>query len=998
MPDVPVEAVLRHLRQVALARESTDQPDAQLLQRFAAGHEEAAFSVLVRRHGPMVLGVCRRVLGDWHAAEDAFQATFFVLARKAASIRKGASLGSWLYGVALRLAGRARANAVRRLEREKQVPPRTTDSPEADVSWREVARTLDEELNRLPERYRAPLVLCYLEGYTQDESARHLGWALRTLKRRLSHGRDLLRTRLGRRGVTLSAALCATALAQQMATAAIPATLTDTVVKGAIGFVTGATTGGQVAPLAEEFLRSLIAAKVRSVTFVVVMLGVLAAGLGWAAHRAFVKPPPDSQPPPELSARTPGPADGPDAEDPTKLNPCGLVARLGPVGFRHGAAVNCVAVAPDGKWIASGDDAADATVRVWEAKNGKERYRFEANSRVLAVAFSRDGKTLAAGGDDRVIHLLDAESGKEMRKLCGHSGRVASVVFAPDDKRLFSASHDGTVRLWDVDTAMEVGRFNAPGYALTTVAVSPDGTTLAAGCQNLSKGDEPGKTAMEKFSHPIRFWDVEKRQEIVPPKRGAHGGVYHTGPVRAIAFTPDSKKLASGGMDASVFLWDAEKGTVVREYRPMQVKAPWAMQPPGQQQPAAAIAFQAKQCEMWPIQALAFSPSGKTLAVGGIDCCILTFETDTGKMLNRYAGHYERPGGGDVMGVLSIAFSPDGNTLVSGGADARVRLWNVADAEEQAFGGHRFGIASIAFSLDGKTLATGGRDQAVYLWDAVTGQQVRRLHAPTHGQGSNQVSAAMVRYSPDGKILAAAGDDGHIRLWDAQTSRELSSLGDGKEKFVSVQWLADSRRLISVSQGLETIVRLWDIGSGRELRPDVAVAEAAPHFVVSPDGRFAAVLGPARQVVLWDLDLGKEIRRVNIQADFTYMLVFSPDSKVFATSGGGAGIAMNSNCAVRLWDVESGKEIRRLAGKHEGPVLAIAFSPDGQILATGGLDRTVRQWDVASGEAFPNHLRHQNPVVCVAFSADGKTVASGSHDGTALIWTRPESEKSSAHQ
>jgi RNA polymerase sigma factor (sigma-70 family) len=212
-------AVLRHIRGLAAAEES----DGQLLERFAAAREEAAFAALVRRHGPLVLGVCRRVLHQEQDAEDAFQATFLALARKAASAGRRATLGTWLYQVAYHAALRVRQQSALRRRREDRTPPRPRPDLLAEVTGRELLTVLDEELHRLPERCRAPLVLCYLEGRTRDEAARELGWSLGTLKRRLEQGRVRLHDRLSRRGVALAGLLAAgagvTAVSPTMAAA-----------------------------------------------------------------------------------------------------------------------------------------------------------------------------------------------------------------------------------------------------------------------------------------------------------------------------------------------------------------------------------------------------------------------------------------------------------------------------------------------------------------------------------------------------------------------------------------------------------------------------------------------------------------------------------------------------------------------------------------------------------------------------------------------------------
>src|SRR5262245_56233695 len=179
----------------AAARESDGATDGELLEQFLAARDGAAFEVLVRRHGPMVLGVCRRVLGNEHDAEDAFQATFLVLARRGDAVRPASKVGSWLYGVAYRTALEARRMAARRRRKEACAVPRSEAAPDAADDLRPV---LDRELSGLPDRYRAPLVLCDLEGSTRKEAARRLGWAEGTVSSRLSRGRQLLARRLRR--------------------------------------------------------------------------------------------------------------------------------------------------------------------------------------------------------------------------------------------------------------------------------------------------------------------------------------------------------------------------------------------------------------------------------------------------------------------------------------------------------------------------------------------------------------------------------------------------------------------------------------------------------------------------------------------------------------------------------------------------------------------------------------------------------------------------------
>lgn len=227
-------------------------PDRDLLQRFGAQQDQGAFHSLLRRHGPMVLDVCRGVLGDGSDAEDAFQATFLVLAQKSDSIRKRASLGSWLYGVAHRTALKARAQSAVRQKYESRAPQRETSEAD-DLSWREVRQVLHQELGGIPERYREALILCYLEGATQERAAARLGLAERTVRERLEHGRELLRRRLVRRGLGPAAVLAVAAWPVATLSAAVPAVLVGATVKAA----TRVAAGGAATPVVSATVAAL---------------------------------------------------------------------------------------------------------------------------------------------------------------------------------------------------------------------------------------------------------------------------------------------------------------------------------------------------------------------------------------------------------------------------------------------------------------------------------------------------------------------------------------------------------------------------------------------------------------------------------------------------------------------------------------------------------------------------------------------------------------------
>jgi RNA polymerase sigma factor (sigma-70 family) len=277
MPGNGARGIFDKLR--ALARGRTDAGDAQLLQAFINTRDEAAFETLVRRHGAMVFGVCRRVLREHHGAEDAFQATFLVLVKKAASIRPREMVANWLYGVAYQTALRAKVSALKRRAKESQAMPRVAAAD--NHWWDDLQPVLDEELSRLPDNYRVPIVLCDLEGKTRKDAARQLGWQEGTLHGRLARARILLARRLTQRGVTLSGGVLAGILTEHAASASVaPTLICATLHAAALSATTTAAASAAVGSLVDGVIKAMFIAKLKTAAFLLVTGAVLTTALG----------------------------------------------------------------------------------------------------------------------------------------------------------------------------------------------------------------------------------------------------------------------------------------------------------------------------------------------------------------------------------------------------------------------------------------------------------------------------------------------------------------------------------------------------------------------------------------------------------------------------------------------------------------------------------------------------------------------------------------------
>ncbi len=758
-----------------------------------------------------------------------------------------------------------------------------------------------------------------------DEAARHLGWSRNTLKRRLERGRERLRIRLTRRGVTLGIGLFAAALTDRALSGAVATPCETPRCAPSLLFTSGESNmiaAACAALLAKEALRTMLITKFKLGAMLILMLGCTFTMAGLASqrmpedtHRSDQAESPPSRPKAGDSRLAQDRHVGKDCHG-DEL-PKRVLARLGTVRLRHKSTANAAVFTRDGKTAIVGDHSGD--IVYWDVATGRVVRRLKAQGSVFSLAITADGKTLASGANDG-LSLWDVATGKLISNYADvDRSALVQILFTPDGKTMALRFTNPRIYLWDVVRNKKLHELKGHTGDVQNMDFSPDGKTLASGGW--------------KDPH-IRLWDVATGKET-------RRILTRESDITRVAFSPDGKTLASNGDRFGLRFWDAASGKKLRE------------------------------AERNLLEDFAYFPDGKTLVAWEADRRLHFYDALTAKHL----GKSEASPCQDDFLVLSA----DGKTAATVGGANTFDLWDIARGKRlHEFEGHRKEVNSLAFSVDGGTLfsSAGINGDGLRMWDVATGETrktPRSIPSPVSG----------LSLSPDGKLMAVwTFGVGTIHFVDPMSGTERRSIkGEGKGQN-AVAWSGDGKTLVCRNHS-DRNIRLWEVGTGKQCLAIPMRLDQGHYVVLSPDGKLVAAGGfRDGSIHLWDAVNGKELPSLQTGQEWAPALAFSPDSSFLASGGRAGGICLwepitgrllhqcdaksggveklafsqdgrtlvagYNDGAVRLWEVVTGQERACFKGGG-GSVLAVALTRDGRRIASGNADTTILVWDGTAG-------------------------------------------------
>jgi RNA polymerase sigma factor (sigma-70 family) len=933
---------LRHQASASWTRAS----DAELLGRFARSRDDAAFELLFWRHGPLVWSVCRRLLGTSPDAEDAFQATFVVLARKAKSIGDGSAVAGWLHQVAWRAALNARKARARRTAHEalaaqcRQHADNCT--PHQQLEDQELQVVVDKEIASLPIKFRMPLILCDLQGRSRASAAAELQCSLGTINSRLARGREKLKARLLQRGLALPTLAVAT-LPADLALASL-----ETMSK---------QRSAAVSALAQGVIRSMALATAMRLAGALTVLCLLAGGIAWGT-RVDVG---NSTPTQPLMLVLEGqkvdrvnfidPGSGPLPRD--------AVARIGSTRFRHDADVSKLAYSPDGKWLASMSYApSDATARLWDAATGREKLR---------VKLALDGPQPLLQPPYQGPSALGF-TGNQFLVLDTASMRSFDIATG---KELFNHPHPGLGKT----KAEAKAKGPKQRYPLQAGAIAPDGKSYVLSWidGSLEVYDMTSGAVRKKGLHPFI----------------KYGGVQ-------VQYSPDSRRFLLNATLEEVPIYDAASAEQISVVSIKDKLFLHAFLLPGSDvlvghvseergvNPILAF-FDIKTGKLvrrldgdWTTSALAIAPDGKAIVAGSaLQPFSKVVDLETGKLIARIQMEYS---------TMVLAYSPSSSTLAGaffGGS--RIGVWDVQKGVAVDASAEPVTFAGTVFSRDGQKVAVGWTRDIV---DWRTGQLVRRLPDVATNDGPREPILA-----PNQMFFVVLEKNRSIRLVDATSGKDIRVIADLKATALRAQFSQDSRRLVSYCADNE--LRVWDLANGREIAAFAPSEELnQPGLALSDNGRLLTVTawGQGKNAVhvlyTWHIDDIKLLSRIEVPGGRLIPTAVSPDGRYLATGSSSKDRTGNdAESEVVIWNTASGRKLKSLPGhQFDRGYRSCAFSSNSQLLFTGDATGRLRVWEVLSGQEMYAFEGHRQKIYWTTCSPDGRFLLTASDDAPCFIW------------
>ncbi len=554
-------------------------------------------------------------------------------------------------------------------------------------------------------------------------------------------------------------------------------------------------------------------------------------------------------------------------------------------------AVTCAALGPDGRHVVVGDNG--GRMDVWDLTNGKKVMTLNGhNSLVSAVAFSPDGSRIVSGSSDATTKIWDAKTGNRLATLMSYTGGISSVVVSSDGKRIASAAYgDDKIRVLDATSNEEIMTLSSKSVKDSFLAFCPD-----------------DKLVVSAEDNEIKIWDLTKGALVMT----LHG---HDGWIRSVAFSPDGKRMVSGGADNTIKVWDTATG-----------------------EDLATLSGHGGS-----VSSVAFTLDGRHIVSGSNDSTIKLWRMDVSRELSKFVGPEEK--------IYSVAFSPDGRRIFSAGQDGIVKVWDVTNGVEVLSvlpGG--YALRSTLLSPDGKRIASPSFwDNAIKIFDATTGAQTSTLRG-------HEAPIITVAFSPDNRHVASAGLDKIIKIWDLATASEVINLRGHTKTVVSVAFSPDSRRIASVASGCIPVtdlsfdgeVKTWDAVTGANLTT-LGCDFLASNVAFSPDGSKLLCGSVDGTVKVWDSANGDEVMTLDGHVDAAVGVTFSPDGRRI--------ISASNDRTVKIWDSTTGKELLTLRNDLGLSLNSVASSPDGKTIAAGTFSGMIILWE--STEAAGAYYQRQ---------------------------------------